>query len=100
MQEKKTVLVIGRHTAMLARVTAELSALGYQALGSATNEEALRLGQAHAIDVVLIGGGVDAESRATFHAAFPQWNPKVKVLDIQPHNYLELVQKTLSTTKA
>jgi precorrin-6B methylase 2 len=99
MEQKKTVLVIGRHEAMLARVTAELNALGYHALGSARNEEALQLGQAQHLDAVLIGGGVDAESRAIFQAAFPKWNPEVKVRDIHPHNYLQVLQSVLSPTQ-
>ncbi len=100
MEEKTTVLVIGRHTAMLARVTAELNALGYDAHGSSTNEAALKFGQEQPLDAVMIGGGVDAESRAIFHASFPKWNPSVKVLDIHPHNYLQLLQSAFAATKA
>ena len=99
MEKKTTVLVIGRHEAMLTKVVAELNALGYQALGSAHNEAALQLGKERALDVVLIGGGVDAGSRATFQAEFPQWNPNVVVRDIFPHNYLQVLQSALSTTQ-
>jgi hypothetical protein len=85
MGHGEKVLVIGRHADMLARVTDMLKTHNYDAVGALTNEEALLKFEAEKPGAVLIGGGVDSESRALFHRTF---SPTVKVIDAHPQTVL------------
>lgn len=85
MGHGEKVLVIGRHADMLARVTDMLKTHNYDAVGVLTNEEALQKFEAEKPGAVLIGGGVDSESRALFHRTF---SPTAKVIDAHPQTVL------------
>jgi CheY-like chemotaxis protein len=79
------ILVIGRHADMLARVTDMLKNHNYNPVGVQTNEEALEKFASEKPLAVLIGGGVDGESRALFHRTF---SPSAKVIDAHPQTVL------------
>lgn len=85
MGHGEKVLVIGRHADMLARITDMLKNHHYDAVGAQTNEEALQKFEDEKPAAVLIGGGVDGESRALFHGTF---SPMAKVIDAHPQTVL------------
>jgi CheY-like chemotaxis protein len=85
MGHGEKVLVIGRHPDMLAKVTDMLKNHGYNAIGAQTNDEALEKFEAEKPLAVVIGGGVDGESRALFHRTF---SPSAKVIDAHPQTVL------------
>jgi hypothetical protein len=94
MQQPK-VLVIGRHSGMLARVLSMLTAAGYEARGTQDNAEAFALLRTWPVDAVIIGGGVDDESRHLFHNQFPVLQPGIKIIDAHPQTVLADLAKTL-----
>jgi CheY-like chemotaxis protein len=85
MGHGEKVLVIGRHADMLARVSDMLKNHNYNPLGAQTNEEALQKFADEKPQAVIIGGGVDSESRALFHRTF---SPSAKVIDAHPQTVL------------
>jgi CheY-like chemotaxis protein len=85
MGHREKVLVIGRHADMLARVTDMLKNHSYAAVGAQTNEEALEKFETEKPHAVIIGGGVDSESRALFHRVF---SASAKVIDAHPQTVL------------
>jgi DNA-binding NtrC family response regulator len=93
MAHGEKVLVIGRHADMLAKVTTMLKEHGYNAIGRQWNEDAIAAFKADTIDAVVIGGGVDGESRNYFHTEFPKLNPSVKVIDAHPQTILADLKK-------
>lgn len=88
MESKVKVLVIGRHADMLARITGLLQQNGYDAIGKTTNHEALEAFRAAPAQAIIIGGGVDFESRQWFHSELPKINPAVKIIDAHPQTVL------------
>jgi PleD family two-component response regulator len=92
----KKVLVIGRHADMLENVKALLQTNGYESFGATQNEEAIKLFNATKPDAIIIGGGVDFESRNYFHLAFIKINPAVKIIDAHPHTILNDLKKAFS----
>lgn len=86
MGHGEKVLIIGRHPDILARVTDMLKNHHYDAIGAMTNEEALQKFSDEKPLAVIIGGGVDSESRALFHRAF---SASAKVIDAHPQTILE-----------
>jgi DNA-binding NtrC family response regulator len=95
MGHGEKVLVIGRHAEMLTKITAMLMQHGYTAIGKQTNEEAIAAFKADKIDAVVIGGGVDYESREMFHTEFPKINSLVKVIDAHPQTVLSDLKAAL-----
>jgi PleD family two-component response regulator len=93
MGHGEKVLVIGRHESMLAKVTDMLKQHNYQAVGRQSNEEAIAAFKSDTFDAVIIGGGVDAESRNLFHAEFPKINPQVKIINGHPQTVLSDLQQ-------
>jgi hypothetical protein len=93
MGHGEKVLVIGRHADMLAKVTEMLKQHGYNAIGEQWNEGAIAAFKANSINAVVIGGGVDSESRDFFHTEFPKLNPFVKVIDAHPQTILSDLKK-------
>jgi DNA-binding NtrC family response regulator len=93
MAQGKKVLVIGRHADMLARITNMLKEHGYNAIGEQWNEGAIAAFKKDTIDAVIIGGGVDDESRALFHREFPKINPAVKMINAHPQTVLADLKK-------
>lgn len=88
MKKGKNILVIGRHAEMMDKVISLLQQEGYDAEGYQTNETAIaafRNGHFHA---VVIGGGVDHQSRDLFHQEFNAINPVVKIIDAHPSTIL------------
>jgi hypothetical protein len=75
MGKGQNILVIGRHADMMAKVTDMLASNGYQPHGALTNEAAFTVFNDQQIDAVVIGGGVDSESRALFHREFVRLRP-------------------------
>jgi DNA-binding NtrC family response regulator len=96
MGHGEKVLVIGRHENMLAKVTALLQQHGYRAIGKQWNQEAIQAFTSDKIDAVIIGGGVDDESRNLFHTEFSKINPQVKIIDGHPQTVLSDLQKTFA----
>jgi CheY-like chemotaxis protein len=85
MGHGEKILVIGRHADMLARITNMLKNHQYNAFGAQTNEEALQKFEDEKPEAVIIGGGVDSESRALFHRTF---SLSAKVVDAHPQTVL------------
>jgi hypothetical protein len=85
MGHGEKVLVIGRHANMLARVTQMLKDHNYAAIGVQTNEEALQMFATEKPLAVVVGGGVDGESRSFFHRTF---SVSAKVIDAHPQTIL------------
>lgn len=81
-------MVIGRHADMLQKVINLLHVNNYDAKGATTNHEAIQLFSNFNFDAVIIGGGVDEESRVVFHTEFLKRKPSIKVIDAHPHTIL------------
>ena len=88
MGQGKKILIIGRNINILSKITDMLNQNGYQTIGKLTNEEAISVFQSETIDVVIIGGGVDSESRLFFHSEFSKINPFIKIIDSHPQTVL------------
>ncbi len=88
MGHGENVLIIGRHADMLVKITDLLKQHGYNAIGTMTNEEAMLIVKSNGIDAVIIGGGVDNNSRELFHKEFPEINAKIKIIDAHPQTVL------------
>jgi DNA-binding NtrC family response regulator len=82
----KKVLVIGRHADLLHRILAMLEQNGYSSNGTTENADAIEKYKSWKPNVVVIGGGVDDESRKLFHKQFEQNG--TKVLDAHPQSLL------------
>lgn len=95
MGHGEKVLVIGRHADMLQKITEMLNRQGYNTIGKQWNEEAIAAFQAEVFDAVLIGGGVDNESRQLFHDKFPITNPNIKIIDAHPQTVLSDLNSAL-----
>jgi hypothetical protein len=88
MGHGEKVLVIGRHADMLTKITDMLKQHNYNAIGKQWNEEAIADFKEEIFDGVIIGGGVDSESRTLFYTEFPKINPNVKIIDAHPQTVL------------
>ncbi|MCB0521378.1 MAG: hypothetical protein H6577_01830 [Lewinellaceae bacterium] len=96
MGHGEKVLVIGRHADMLARITDMLKSHQYDAIGAMTNEEALQKFADEKPLAVIIGGGVDGESRALFHQ---QFSPNAKMIDAHPQTVLGDLKAAFSNNR-
>jgi DNA-binding NarL/FixJ family response regulator len=86
------VLILGRHPVMLHNALTLLKQNGYVATGYTTDDEITQALQTTAVDLVVIGGGVEATSRAHIKATAGQVAPRTKVLDVYgPHHLLKAV---------
>ena len=93
------VLVLGRHPAMLQNALQHLTEQGYVATGYTTDAETLGALQTGAIDLVVIGGGVEAASRHQVKAAAAQMTPPPQVIDVYgPHHLIEAVNAARAAT--
>lgn len=79
-QATQQVLVIGRLAAINQRVVARLVELGYAAVGAAGEGSFPEL-DARDFDLVAIGSGVDATTRAALKRRFQAQRPDVLLLD-------------------
>lgn len=75
------ILVVGRHPEIMGRVKALLESGGYQALGVHTDDEARAAMNSSAPDALLLGGGVEAASRAVLIEAFRQARPGRPIIE-------------------
>ena len=96
MGNGEKVLVIGRNTVMLQKIVGLLKLNKYDAVGTHQNNEAISLFEREQPKAVIIGGGVDNESRKTFHTEFLKRNKNIKLIDAQPQTVLYDLQKTLA----
>lgn len=99
MGHKENVLIIGRHADMLAKITDLLKQHNYNAIGKQWNEEAFIAFKTEVFDAVIIGGGVDNESRELFHTEFPKINPSVKIIDAHPQTVLSDLKEVFPDNK-
>lgn len=88
MGHGEKILIIGRHADMLRNISEMLKQHGYNAIGKLTNEDAILAVKSDSIDAVIIGGGVDNDSRNFFHREFPKTNPNIKIIDAHPQTVL------------
>jgi DNA-binding NtrC family response regulator len=93
MGHNEKILVIGRHADLMVKIIDVLKQHGYTATGKQWNEEAIEAFKNGSFEAVIIGGGVDDESRALFHTEFPKLNSKVKVIDAHPQTILSNLKK-------
>jgi DNA-binding NtrC family response regulator len=97
MAQGKSILVIGRHEGLLAKVMALLTAHGYQTKGALTDTDAVATFSRHYFDAVVIGGGVEAGSRQLFLERFKQQAPTVAIIDAHPGSVLQDLQRVLGS---
>lgn len=76
------ILLIDRDEAVLDALTRELAELGLDVTGTLHPERAADAFAPAEFDLVAIGGGVDAATRAEVRRAFPAGNPSLRVLDV------------------
>lgn len=76
------VLIIGRNAGIMEQLLPQVREAGFDAQGAILDVDALRLLRNETFDVVTIGGGVQTDSRATFHRVAREKNPATIVLDI------------------
>ena len=81
---------------MLDKVTLLLGKHGYEAYGAQTNEDAIKKFEYIQPQAVIIGGGVDYNSRVLLKAAFKKSNPAVRILDAQPQTVLTDLENLIS----
>jgi hypothetical protein len=67
---------------MMDRVLAQVRQAGFEASGVFTDPEAIHLIESGNFDVIVIGGGVEAESREKFKAVSRHKSPNPEVLEI------------------
>jgi DNA-binding NtrC family response regulator len=94
--QNQTVLIIGRHPEMLEKVKSLLQQNGYKSLGVVTDEEAINIFKTNVIEAVVIGGGVEFESRQYFKNEFSKLNPAVKIIDAHPQTVLDDLKKAFT----
>lgn len=88
MAQGQRILIIGRHADLLVRVVDLLNQQGYHAIGKMTNDEAIAIFASQPFDAVIIGGGVDDNSRALFRKEFLRLNPSIKIIIAHPQTVL------------
>ena len=89
MLTEKRILVIGRHANLMSRVLEMLRLHGYDVVGKQENEEAIAAFQNEKFGVVVIGGGVDSESRILLKETFIRINPSIRIIDANPNTLLD-----------
>jgi DNA-binding response OmpR family regulator len=85
----KRLLIIGRHPEVMQRITALLQAQGYSIDSVLTDDEALKIFSEKSFDAVVIGGGVESQSRQVFHTTFREHNSAIKIIDANPQTILK-----------
>ncbi len=89
MEEKRSILVIGREEEAVEKITQMLSRNFYHAFSALTNEDALRSFMNNKIEVVIIGPGIDKESNNYFHDTFSRLDANVKLINAAQSTILE-----------
>jgi DNA-binding response OmpR family regulator len=86
------VLVLGRHAPMLQSALTLLRQHGYTVAGFTKDEEILQAISTTPFDLVVIGGGVESDSRSHIKAAAQRLAQPPQVVDVYgPHHLLESV---------
>lgn len=91
------ILVVGRQPEIMLKVKALLESAGYVPLGALVDGEAIELMKSADIDALLIGGGVEANSRASLIQAFKVAKPGRPIIEHfgGPHGLLDSVRRNL-----
>lgn len=92
----KTVLVIGRSPEMLTSVLKMIEDEGYKAVGSTSDAQAKILFDQNEVDAVIIGGGVDSQSRSELHKYFSSLKSNLEIIDAHPQTVLEQLGRALN----
>ena len=74
------VLVIGRHPKIMVATLAHLESAGYRTTGRFTDDEAIAAFVETPVDLVIIGGGVEPESKTRLQTQMRERRPDVPVL--------------------
>jgi len=81
MENTLQVLVIGRHAEIMETVLRLLNSTpDWEAVGALEDEQAIEVFQQRRFDLVLISGGVNAESEAKLRAIFTFQNPLIRIV--------------------
>lgn len=94
--DKNNILVVGRDPQTLQGVVDMLKENGYDAHGESIDEIALEAFNKYDFDGVLLGGGVDSQSREVLVPAFLNKNPKVKIASGHPWQALEALREAFT----
>ena len=79
---KYNILVLGRHAGMMQNVIAFLNNNGFENVtGILTNEETIHALQRGSFTHIIIGGGVDAETRKIIKELVAQNNIAIKIVE-------------------
>jgi DNA-binding NtrC family response regulator len=97
MSNGEKILVIGRHQDLLEKITAKLIHHGYQVVGVLENQQALDAFTQIQFNLVVIGGGVDHESRQLFHTEFQRIQPGIPIIVAHPWSILHDIKKALKS---
>jgi hypothetical protein len=81
---------------MLQSVLQLLHLNNFKVKGATVNDEALKLFSLHIFNAVVIGGGVDDESRLYFQTTFSSLNPAIKIIDAHPKTILKDLEKAFA----
>lgn len=95
MNRKKKILVIGRNQSIMNKILSLLEMEGYMAKGVFSNSDAIQSFDEEMFDAVVIGGGVDDESRSLFHTTFLAKKPSIKILDAHPNTLISHLKTAL-----
>lgn len=80
--EQTKILVIGRHPEILATVVRLVNNNpAWNAVGCLTDDEAIESFSTRPCALVLLGGGIPAESEQQLSARFRSLNPEVKIVE-------------------
>lgn len=91
----KKILVIGKHKGMMDAVIGLLEDNDYIAFGTTEKAEALQLFNDNHVDAVILGNGVDQDSRRYYHQYFVEVRPEMVVLDVHESTMLAQLEEVL-----
>lgn len=94
--KRNNILVIGRDPQTLQGVVDMLKEHGYDAHGESIDDYALQAFNQFDFDGVLLGGGVDAQSREILIPAFLKKKPELKIASGHPWQALEALREAFT----
>lgn len=91
------ILVVGRHPEVMHRVLALIASAGHVAVGALTDDEAMASLKGEPPDALVLGGGVEPDSKQALAAAFSEARPGRPVIEHfgGPQGLLEHLQQRL-----
>jgi DNA-binding NtrC family response regulator len=97
MSSSARILVVGRHASIMSRVRDLLAAEGITTITATTDAEALAAIEAGPVDALLLGGGVEPQSRRALADAFASAQPGRPIIEHYggPHGLVEHVRQAL-----